>query len=146
MTRLIFQFHFLQRLLYFSANSGHVDPYQMLHKCCILQAQIWFYTVCLSPHYGTLQEYISDICALDNFIISRKLEVHPIIFQCWKTFQKCNPPDLKLSLNKYKKISPYGVMLILKLFSLHFYIEKINLELKITVEWTLHHMGKMFLR
>ena len=31
-------------------------------------------------------QYISDICALDNFITSRKPEVHPIIYQCFLLF------------------------------------------------------------
>ena len=31
--------------------------------------------------YKQKLQYISDICALDKFIISRKQEVHPIIFQ-----------------------------------------------------------------
>ena len=55
-----------------------------------------------------------------------------------KTYKKCNPPDFKIYLTKLtNQFCPYGVTLILGLFSLLFcivYCRQTNSEL------TLHHM------
>ena len=61
-------------------------------------------------------------CSVND--ISSIPEGHRIISR-WKKKKKkyeCNPPDFEFYVNKFinKKHSPYGVMLILKLFSLLF--------------------------
>ena len=48
-------------------------------------------------------------------VISGKLELPYHIFSVIKYFSKCNTPDLKFYLSKF---FPFGVMLILSLFSI----------------------------
>ena len=60
-----------------------------------------------------------------------------------KTFKKCYPPDFKFYLGKLdNKISPYGVMLFLSLFSLQQTMQKSRVD---NPKLTLHHMGKNFI-
>ena len=64
--------------------------------------------------------YVSPQCARGKSSLARKTEVHPEpnIFSGRKTFQKCNPPDIKFYLGKLQ-FSSYGAMLILFLVSVH---------------------------
>ena len=50
-------------------------------------------------------QFISDTCALDSFIISRKPEVHPIIFQRQKLFQNVG---WSVDLWFYVPVNNYG--------------------------------------